>query len=58
MPSTRYLMSETDERGKGVARCANCGDISPIEISPSEEFRPIGKQGRACCTATSYQPLS
>ncbi len=51
-------MSGTTEIEKGVARCANCGAISPVEITPSKETRPIGRQGRACCNDTSYQLLT
>lgn len=51
-------MSGTTEIGKGVAKCANCGAISPVEITPSEEVRPIGRQGRTCCSDTSYQLLT
>lgn len=51
-------MSGTNEIEKGVARCANCGAISPVAITPSEEMRPIGRQGRTCCSDTSYQLLT
>lgn len=50
-------MSGPDGTEKGVARCANCGDVSPIEIT-SEEVRPIGRQGRACCSDPSYRLLT
>lgn len=51
-------MSGKNEIEKGVARCANCGSISPIEITPAEEVRPLGMQGRSCCTESSYQLLT
>lgn len=47
-----------DEVEKGVARCTNCGNISPIEITPDEEMRPLGMQGRSCCDDTSYRLLT
>ena len=51
-------MSGYDEVEKGVARCANCGSISPIEITPTDEVRPLGMQGRSCCSHTSDQLLT
>lgn len=50
-------MSGNDEVEKGVARCANCGNISPVETTPTEEVRPLGMQGRSCCNDSSYQLL-
>lgn len=47
-----------EEIEKGVARCANCGAISPVVITPNEEMRPIGRRGRTCCSDTSSQLLT
>lgn len=50
-------MVDSGEKRKGVAKCSNCEEISPVEIWPDGTVHPLGRSEICDCAGGRLEIL-